>query len=388
MDFFENKYFPKPKRNWILILNLIVAVALGSLCLILEMSAKPPVFTYDQARKAIGYARRTQANLYAPDLLRNAELYLEQARLAWASENDRWMVNRNFQYTQNYAVKAMEVSEKAAMRARAVRDSLLWLAQTGIELMKKQINQVRPQMIEMPLESRLRQKMAFGELLIMESEEAFKRGDYRRAVACYRTAYAKIGSAGDEVEETLAGYFANSPKWRKWVQETLNWSVQNNEYIILIDKLAHSCFVFQNGNKLIEFEIELGPNWLGHKRERGDGATPEGRYRICKKKSDRQTKYYKALEIDYPNEEDIAMFYNAKKRGDISASAGIGGLIEIHGDGGKGANWTAGCVALQNCDMDKLFEIAQIGTPVTIVGSLRGIPLQTQFVQTNNIIAQ
>jgi len=43
-------------------------------------------------------------------------------------------------------------------------------------------------------------------------------------------------------------------------------------------------------------------------------------------------------------------------------------LIEIHGEGGKGANWTQGCIALKNEDMDELFDLAQIGTPVTIVG--------------------
>jgi lipoprotein-anchoring transpeptidase ErfK/SrfK len=45
-------------------------------------------------------------------------------------------------------------------------------------------------------------------------------------------------------------------------------------------------------------------------------------------------------------------------------------LIEIHGSGGKGADWTAGCIALTNRDMDSLFKFIDIGTPVTIVGSM------------------
>jgi len=52
---------------------------------------------------------------------------------------------------------------------------------------------------------------------------------------------------------------------------------------------------------------------------------------------------------------------------------GIGNLIEIHGDGGKGINWTDGCVALTNSDMDKLYGLVGVGTPVTIVGSLRSL---------------
>ena len=52
-----------------------------------------------------------------------------------------------------------------------------------------------------------------------------------------------------------------------------------------------------------------------------------------------------------------------------AADASIGDLIEIHGDGGKGGNWTQGCVALKNSDMDILFKYVSKGTPVTIIGS-------------------
>ena len=54
--------------------------------------------------------------------------------------------------------------------------------------------------------------------------------------------------------------------------------------------------------------------------------------------------------------------------------AEIGGMIEIHGGGGKGVNWTDGCIALENKNMDIVFKLAQSGTPVTIVGSVQ--PLQ------------
>ncbi|MFH1679588.1 MAG: L,D-transpeptidase, partial [Candidatus Eisenbacteria bacterium] len=50
-------------------------------------------------------------------------------------------------------------------------------------------------------------------------------------------------------------------------------------------------------------------------------------------------------------------------------SATPGGLIEIHGDGGRGNDWTKGCVALSNEHMDRIFDAAAIGTPVTIIGS-------------------
>ena len=49
-----------------------------------------------------------------------------------------------------------------------------------------------------------------------------------------------------------------------------------------------------------EFDAELGTNWVGDKRVKGDKATPEGMYKITKKFDGRKTKYYKALLLDYP----------------------------------------------------------------------------------------
>ena len=50
-----------------------------------------------------------------------------------------------------------------------------------------------------------------------------------------------------------------------------------------------------------------------------------------------------------------------------------GAMIEIHGHGGKGIDWTEGCIALTNNDMDNLFNIVKVGTPVTIVGSMQSL---------------
>ena len=58
----------------------------------------------------------------------------------------------------------------------------------------------------------------------------------------------------------------------------------------------------------MEFNAELGKNWVGDKRVKGDNATPEGMYKITKKLDSRKTKYYKALLLDYPNAEDITKF--------------------------------------------------------------------------------
>ena len=51
----------------------------------------------------------------------------------------------------------------------------------------------------------------------------------------------------------------------------------------------------------------------------------------------------------------------------------IGGLIEIHGEGGRGTNWTDGCIAVRNAEMDGLFEALSVGSAMVIVGSYDGI---------------
>ena len=114
----------------------------------------------------------------------------------------------------------------------------------------------------------------------------------------------------------------------------------------------------------------LGKTGLEIKELRGDKATPEGMYKITKKFDSSKTKYYKALLLDYPNDEDIAKFKAEIATGSLPASAKIGGLIEIHGNGGKGIDWTEGCVALTDKEMDVVFKISKVGTPVTIVGSM------------------
>jgi len=130
-------------------------------------------------------------------------------------------------------------------------------------------------------------------------------------------------------------------------------------------------YLYLNGILIKKFKIELGPNWIGDKRLEGDMATPEGFYFVKEKLDSRKTKFYKALLINYPNEKDLENFNQEKQNGTLHSSARIGGAIEIHGAGGEGRDWTNGCVALRNCDMDTLFAYSSPGTMVTIVGSLK-----------------
>lgn len=114
-----------------------------------------------------------------------------------------------------------------------------------------------------------------------------------------------------------------------------------------------------NQSLLHTYKFELGFEPTGHKLQEGDGRTPEGAYRIDRRNPNSQ--YYLSLGISYPNANDIAA---ARARG-----VSPGGDIFIHGTPqvvlGK-KDWTWGCIAVQNQEMDEIFAMVQTGTPIYI----------------------
>jgi hypothetical protein len=134
---------------------------------------------------------------------------------------------------------------------------------------------------------------------------------------------------------------------------------------LFVDKAAHRLSLVVDGKVKRHYEVSFGrPE--GHKRHEGDRRTPEGVYRVTLKKDRGQTRFHRALLISYPNARDLKLYRKARREGRIPRGRGIGGLIEVHG-GGTGVDWTDGCIALENDDMDDLFKRVRVGTPVVIV---------------------
>lgn len=158
-------------------------------------------------------------------------------------------------------------------------------------------------------------------------------------------------------------------RWRSLANETIAFSRESGETVFLIDKLKRKLHVYTAGKRVATYNAELGVKGLRQKLHSGDQATPEGRYRVTQVRGPGRTQYYKALMLDYPNNEDRARYAYGKRTGAVPVRAGIGSLIEIHGDGGQGRDWTDGCVALRNDDMDRVFDRARHGMTVTIVGT-------------------
>jgi hypothetical protein len=159
-------------------------------------------------------------------------------------------------------------------------------------------------------------------------------------------------------------------RWSRQVAETLDLSRRQGVSVVIVDKAGHRLLVYRRGRQVAVFKAELGTAGLAPKRHAGDCATPEGRYRVTTVKTGGATRYYKALLLDYPNPDDRRRHRLERDAGTIEAGVGPGSLIEIHGHGGQGRDWTEGCVALRDRDMDRLLELVAAGTPVTIVGGM------------------
>jgi murein L,D-transpeptidase YafK len=111
--------------------------------------------------------------------------------------------------------------------------------------------------------------------------------------------------------------------------------------------------------------VVFGSNPKGHKQQQGDERTPEGEYVLDYKNTN--SSYYKSIHISYPNDQDRE---NAKKLG-----VSPGGDIMIHGQPNRWGkfslvtqlfNWTNGCIALSNSDMDAVWNAVDPGTPIQI----------------------
>jgi len=155
---------------------------------------------------------------------------------------------------------------------------------------------------------------------------------------------------------------------------------------IRISKTEQTLFAYQGGKLIAKIPTDLGYNFFSDKERRGNLAdpdhwrTPEGQFFVAAKNPHSQ--FYKALVLNYPNAEDAERGlrdelitqaqYDAIVLAERTVSmplmnTELGGYIEIHGDGtGERNNWTQGCIAIANGELDRLWDLVTVGTPVLI----------------------
>lgn len=135
---------------------------------------------------------------------------------------------------------------------------------------------------------------------------------------------------------------------------------------ILVEKSIRKMHVYSEGKKLMSYTISLGFRPKGKKHFEGDGKTPEGKYFIVSKNE--QSIAHKSFGISYPNTADrqFAARYRESAGGNIMIHGMMNGL-GYWGKFHRFIDWTAGCIALTNSEMDDLFRHVEVGCEVEIV---------------------
>jgi len=147
---------------------------------------------------------------------------------------------------------------------------------------------------------------------------------------------------------------------------------------VVVHKADRTLELFDGEQPIKTYRVALGTNPTDAKRKEGDGCTPEGTYYVCTKNE--RSRYHLFLGLSYPNGDDAARGLRAgmisqAEHDEISAAIAertrppwktrLGGEVGIHG-AGAGTDWTAGCVALSNEDIEELFLLLDLGDEVVI----------------------
>ena len=362
--------FMKVKRLTAFFIYLLVVVFIGltGYSLFIYYTNKPPVEEVNMARESLALAKKKHAGQYASETLKEAERLYNWSMKEWKTQNGRFFVFRDFTLTRDLALKSINISTNAGNEAKTVKNKLQNNVESDLENLEKQIAKFEKYYKNLVLGKTIINSFNKGKTQYLEAKIEFKKNDLQKAARLAKKASEGISQAEKSAHIKLLDFYRNYPSWQKNTQLAYQLS-KKGQTVILVDKIQSACIILKGGKEYKTFSAEFGKSWMGDKLYAGDKATPEGVYKILEKKNSAKTKYYKALLINYPNSDDQKRYDKMVKSGEISKRTGIGGLIEIHGEGGKGVHWTDGCIALENKEMDFVFSQCSINTPVIIVGS-------------------
>jgi hypothetical protein len=341
--------------------------------LLIRITPRPPVSDVVYARITLGKANKNKAGTYSRKLFTEARAAYDSAMANWDRENKRFIFLRNYGKVEKYAQLSARKSLEATGLSISNSSTLKVKLKEKIDALNETETSIDNLFGRYPLPIEIRSRISKGKMLLSEAEVAYNASQYLQADRKLTEAEYLLTTVFETSKEDLKNYFRSFPTWRRWYQAAISDSRKNNSYSVIVDKFSKKCYIYLGGVKKYEFDAELGRNWVGSKHRMGDKATPEGLYRIVTKYQGKETPYHKALGIDYPNNEDLDKFKADLARGIIPSYSRIGGGIEIHGGGGRGVDWTEGCIALTDKEIDIVFDIIKVGTPVTIVGSLKNI---------------
>jgi murein L,D-transpeptidase YafK len=139
---------------------------------------------------------------------------------------------------------------------------------------------------------------------------------------------------------------------------------------IRIDKSDHKLELVSGSDVVRTYKVAIGPGGVGPKLYEGDKRTPVGTYRVTGRI---KGLFHQFLVVSYPNDEDKARYAELKRRGEVPAGRGVGHGIGIHGVGSdefegvhKQSDWTLGCIALDDDEIDEVARLVRDGTKIVI----------------------
>jgi L,D-transpeptidase catalytic domain len=356
---------------WRAVPALGLCVAGASLSLILGCGESPRD-QLEAARRAMRRGGEAGGLTRAPEICAAAQAALLHAEAEIRMQEKRSVLSRDQEEAKRLVARAHLAAESCAFRAIAARDRARVRAAQDLDDLEAWIHRIELLARHAPGGEKAEEEIVRATVTLGEGRDSFSREQYERAADAAQRGQALVSDAVSELGRYFDGFLLNPrmPVWKRWISETLRDSRRENATVILVDKLRRQLLLIRGKEELASYDVDLGTGGMAVKTRAGDRATPEGRYRVTEVRNPGQTKFYRALMLDYPNDEDRERFRDLRRSGVVSRRQGIGSLIEIHGHGGRGEDWTEGCVALDNDDMDDLVRNVKVGTRVTIVGTI------------------
>lgn len=366
----------KKKIKWITVILLSVVFLIITVCVIIVSQKKMPNDDLRRAREALSEAKEAEADVYSEIKYKESERTYESAMLNWSRENERFILVRDYSRVISLAQKAKKGADEAKDESIQKADNLSKNVEAAFVSLQNKIELYNTLFKKLPIPRSVFDAYNNSKKFFSESKIAQQNGKLKEAEVLFKKAEIYVNHSNTAAGNMLRDYFRDYSRWKNLANDAISASRGGNK-VILVDKFAHILYVYQSGKAIRSYEVEFGPNWMSHKERAGDRATPEGNYHITSKKDGGNTGYHKAMMLDYPNADDRAHFAQMKQQGLISRRTGIGSLIEIHGNGGRGFDWTSGCVGMKDRDIDDLFHVVGSGTRVTIVGSIEPLSVVT-----------
>lgn len=296
---------------------------------------------------------------------------LADTRTRFLAERSRWSPWQDRAQFEREFTELTQDGHSLVQATRQKREAILHEVDGMLQAQESRLARLR--LTATALGMRVRHTpLSAADMALREAKRHLEGRRVERARLLIESAADRIHGAEAQALEQLTRYTDayTVKRWNLWARATAESSRIHRGTAILVAKAERRLLLYKDGHVAGEYPIGVGFNALPDKLHGNDGATPEGKFRVMKKKGPGQTRFYKALLLDYPTPDHRRLFQEAKARGLLPRHASIGGLIEIHGRGAGDEERTNGCVSLGNEQMDALYEAVEQGTPVTIIGSL------------------